>query len=64
VTIDGVAVETFMLSPAYLGVVVPPGTHQVIARYEGVSERMPLLALGLVALGASVPVSRRLWALA
>ncbi|TMC57125.1 MAG: YfhO family protein [Chloroflexi bacterium] len=60
VTIDGVATDTFMLSPAYLGVVVPGGSHLVIARYEPVPTKMPLLVFGLLVLAAAVPASRKL----
>ena len=60
VTIDGAPTDTFMVSPAYLAVVVPAGTHHVDAQYTSVPEKGPLLALGIVALVAAVPVSRRL----
>ncbi|HEY6959001.1 MAG TPA: hypothetical protein VI814_09270 [Candidatus Limnocylindria bacterium] len=59
VTIDGLDASTFMVSPAYLAVVVPAGTHRVVASYAGVPSRMPLLALGLLVLAAAVPASRR-----
>ncbi len=60
VTVDDVAVDTFMLSPAYVGVSVPAGTHTISARYVGVPSRMPLLGAGMVALCAAVVASRRL----
>lgn len=60
VTIDGADVRTFMVSPAYLAVVVPGGTHGIVARYAGTPVRMPLLALGLVVLVAAIPLTRRL----
>ncbi len=59
VTIDGAAAETLMLSPAYLAVRIPPGTHTVSARYEPVAEKTPLFVLGALVLAAAVPLSRR-----
>ncbi len=60
VTVDGAPAKTFMLSPAYLGVLVPAGTHVVRAAYESVPLKTPLLVLGALALVAAVPVTRRL----
>ena len=60
VTVDGKPVETFMLSPAYVGVAVPAGTHNVSARYVPVSTKTPLLLSGALLLVAAVPLARRL----
>lgn len=60
VTVDGAPVETFMLSPAYLGLSIPAGTHRVSARYLPAGTRMPLLLGGILVLAAAVPVTRRL----
>lgn len=60
VTVDDVPAATFMLSPAYLGLTVPGGTHSITARYTSAPAKMPLLALGLIALVAAVPITRRL----
>lgn len=60
VTVDDVPAMTFMLSPAYLGVTVPSGTHSITAHYTSAPSKMPLLALGLLALVAAVPITRRL----
>jgi uncharacterized membrane protein YfhO len=59
VTIDGVTADTFMLSPAYVRVTVPAGRHSVTARYSSAPSKVPLLILGLLALVAAVPVTRR-----
>lgn len=60
VTVDDAPVQSFILSPAYLGVTVPGGRHIVTARYTSAPSKMPLLALGLLALVAAVPITRRL----
>jgi hypothetical protein len=60
VTVDDVPTTTFMLSPAYLGVTVAGGTHSVTAHYTSAPWKTPLLLLGLVALVAAVPVTRRI----
>lgn len=59
VTVDGAPAPTLMLSPAFLGAVVPAGSHTVSARYEPVPEKTPLFVLGLLVLAAAVPLSRR-----
>jgi hypothetical protein len=59
VTVDDVPADTFLLSPAYLGVTVPAGTHSVAARYTTAPSKMPLLILGLLALVVAVPITRR-----
>jgi len=61
VTVDDVPAATFMLSPAYLGVTVPGGgAHSVTARYTAAPSKTPLLLLGLLALVAAIPVTRRM----
>jgi MYXO-CTERM domain-containing protein len=60
VTVDGVAVDTFMVSPSYIGLDLPAGTHQVTAVYEPTPSKGPLLLLGVVALVAAFFLRRRL----
>ncbi|MDQ2951664.1 MAG: hypothetical protein M3R54_05320 [Chloroflexota bacterium] len=60
VTVDGTDTKTFMVSPAYVGVSVPAGTHAIAARYQGAPLKMPLLGVGLLAAALAVPVCRRL----
>ena len=58
VTIDGVAAETFMLSPSYLGVEVPAGGHEVLAEYRSHPLKAPLLVLAAVALALLASAGR------
>jgi len=51
VTVDGREQPTFMASPSYLGVAVPPGRHEIAAEY-----RSSLLKKLLLLLGACVVV--------
>ena len=50
VSVDGIAAETFMVSPSYVGVHLPAGIHQVKAVYEAAPAKWPLLLVGLFAL--------------
>ena len=60
VTVDGVAAQTFIVSPAYIGVSVPAGVHPIVARYQAAPLKMPLLVFGLFAAALAVAVTRRL----
>jgi hypothetical protein len=46
VTVDGAAVQTFMVSPSYLGFILPPGRHSIVAEYRSAPVKAPLLGLG------------------
>jgi hypothetical protein len=48
--VDGVAAETVMLMPSYIGVRLTPGAHSVRLAYEPGSGRPVLLGLGLLTL--------------
>jgi len=61
VMVDGSSVATFMLSPAYLGALIPAGTHNVAAQYVGAPTKMPLFVVGLVALVGAAALTRRRW---
>jgi hypothetical protein len=52
VTVDGTAVQPYMVSPGFLAVDVTPGAHRIEARYRAHPAKLPLLLLGLVVLGA------------
>ncbi|HYB91297.1 MAG TPA: hypothetical protein VEC38_09650 [Candidatus Binataceae bacterium] len=55
VTIDGRAAEDFMVSPSFIGVRVPAGTHDVQAQYVSGRIKIALLAIGAaVLLGAII----------
>ncbi len=60
VTVDGKPVETFMVSPSYVGITLPAGRHQVDAQYQPTPIKLPLLVVGLVVLGAVAVLRRRL----
>lgn len=48
VTIDGQAVEDFMVSPAFIGVSVPAGRHALTATYVAAPIKQPLAIVGLL----------------
>jgi hypothetical protein len=50
VTVDDAPVETFMVSPGFIGFEMPAGQHFVTARYVSTPMKTPLLAIGIVAL--------------
>ncbi|MDQ2914015.1 MAG: YfhO family protein [Chloroflexota bacterium] len=53
VTVDGREVNTFMVSPSYLGFALPAGQHFITAEYRSAPLKDPLFFLGaLTALGA------------
>jgi hypothetical protein len=57
-TVDGQPVETFMVSPSFIGLTLPAGDHFVSVEYRSTPVKTPLFLLGLVALSALV-VARR-----
>lgn len=58
--LDGVAVETMMLSPGYVGIAAPPGEHTVTFRYRPPQWTRTLAWAGLVLLGLLAIAERRL----
>jgi len=60
VWVDGTRAEPYMVSPGYLALDVPAGTHDVVARYVPDRRKLPLLLIGLTVLAASVVFRRRL----
>jgi hypothetical protein len=60
VTVDKQPVSTFMVSPSYIGIDLPPGTHDVQAVYTASPLKLPLLAIGTVALFLVVLLRNRL----
>ncbi len=55
VTSDGVALDTFMVSPSVIGVSLPAGQHTVAAEYRSTPIKTPLLIVGgLVLLGVAI----------
>jgi hypothetical protein len=60
VRVDGRPVETFMVSPSFVGVDLPAGKHTVDAVYEATPSKTPLLLLGVAVLGLAAVFRRRL----
>jgi hypothetical protein len=58
VTVDGREVETFMVSPSFIGIAVPAGVHFVSAEYRSTPIKTPLFGLGLLAI-AALAIARR-----
>jgi len=58
VTIDGRSEQPFMVSPSFIGLYVPPGSHQVRAEYRSPTYKTALLLLGLGALLATIRFRR------
>lgn len=50
VTVDGREATTFMVSPSFLGLVLPAGEHFISAEYRSSSYKAQLLALGTLVL--------------
>jgi uncharacterized protein (TIRG00374 family) len=50
VRVDHTVVPTFMVSPSYIGISMPPGKHTVDAVYQATPIKLPLQILGLTAL--------------
>jgi hypothetical protein len=59
VTVDGVDVPTFMVSPSYIGISLPAGSHAIDAQYVATPIKTPLLILGWLLLVALFVVNRR-----
>lgn len=62
VTVDGVPTPTFMASPSYIGMALPPGRHQIVAEYRPTPLKLVLLGVAglvLAVLGGTVVVRRR-----
>ncbi len=57
---DKQPVDTFMVSPSYVGINLPAGKHEVKAVYTAAPIKTPLLILGLAALALVVVLRRRL----
>lgn len=60
VTVDGTPVADFLVTPAYIGVRLPPGQHFVTAEYRSTPVKAPLLAAGGITLGAAVIFRRQI----
>jgi Gpi18-like mannosyltransferase len=60
VTVDDAPVETFMVSPGFIGFEVPAGQHFVTAQYVSTPMKTPLLALGALTTLGLVLFRRRL----
>lgn len=60
VTIDDAPVETFMISPGFIGFEMPAGQHFVTARYASTPLKTPLLALGALTIAGLAIFRRRL----
>jgi hypothetical protein len=65
VSVDDQPVKTFMVSPSYLGIELPAGSHFVIAEYRSTPSKPPLLLVGVFGLALAVVgdrwLSRRRW---
>ena len=59
VAVDGAEAPTFMVSPSFIGVELPAGTHRVQAEYRSGFLKTALLVVGGVALVAMVVLRRR-----
>ena len=60
VTVDGSETPIFMLSPSFIGLELPAGSHRITAEYRGSPIKPPLLILGACALAALFVFRRRL----
>jgi hypothetical protein len=49
-TVDGKPVKTAMLAPSFIGVPVPPGTHDVVFQYHSDTKYPEYVAVGLLTL--------------
>ena len=58
VTVDGHRATTYMVTPALIAVVVPPGTHQIVFRYQGFGSYPLLFALAAAGLLAAAWLAR------
>ncbi|HEV8404162.1 MAG TPA: glycosyltransferase 87 family protein [Candidatus Limnocylindrales bacterium] len=60
VSVDGQPTSTFMVSPSYVGIHLPPGQHHVEATYRPTPSKVPLLLAGLALLAVAILVRRHL----
>jgi len=60
VTVDDRTVDTFMVSPGFIGFQLPPGQHFVTAQYLSTPLKAPLLWIGFFTAGALVVLRRYL----
>lgn len=60
VTVDGAPAAAFMVTPSFIGVALPAGSHVVEARYLSDPLKAPLLAVGALTFAGSVLFGRRL----
>jgi uncharacterized membrane protein YfhO len=58
-TVDGRATPDQMVAPALVAVTVPPGTHQVVFRYQGFGGYPELLGLAVADLLVVTALTRR-----
>lgn len=63
IAIDGQRVQSFMVSPSFIGLNVPAGPHQITAEYRSPAYKTALLLLGACVLVAIIWFRRRLSAL-
>jgi len=54
ITIDGQKVQTFMVSPSFIGFEIPAGTHSVRAEYRSPFYKSVLLIFGACILGVTI----------
>jgi hypothetical protein len=60
VAVDGREVETFMISPSFIGFELPAGSHQIRAEYRAGPLKTPLLILGACALATVFVFNRHM----
>ncbi len=53
-TVDGRPVETFMVSPSFIGMTLPAGDHFITVEYLSTPSKTPLLVFGLLVIAALV----------
>ena len=46
--VNGVAVETYHLMPGFIGIMLPPGQHEIVVEYQSWILRKILLGLGVI----------------
>jgi hypothetical protein len=59
-TVDGQTVDTFMVSPSFIGIALPAGDHFVAVEYRSTPIKTPLFLFGLVALAVLILARRDL----
>ncbi len=60
VQLDGADVQTYMVSPGFIGIDVPAGRHRLHATYSPTRTKIPLLVFGVLLLGMAVRWRHRL----